>query len=95
MNPKDGSDAAVSVPPSPPRSSWVEKTPGVCGGDACIRKTRITVWGLVEWQKLGLSDTGILEHHPDLTPADLEVAWEYYEHHREEIEQAIRDNEDA
>ena len=28
--------------------SWVQKTPGVCGGDACIRNTRITVRGLAE-----------------------------------------------
>jgi uncharacterized protein (DUF433 family) len=73
----------------------VAQTPGVCGGDACIRKTRFTVWGLVEWRKLGLSDTEIREQHPDLTQADLEMAWEYYEQHREEIEQAIRENEEA
>ncbi len=29
------------------KKSWVQKTPGVCGGDACIRNTRITVHGLV------------------------------------------------
>jgi hypothetical protein len=28
--------------------SWVQKTPGVCGGDACMRNTRITVWGLAQ-----------------------------------------------
>src|SRR5437016_4574501 len=27
-------------------ASWVQKTPGVCGGRACIRNTRITVWRL-------------------------------------------------
>ncbi|MBY0527748.1 MAG: DUF433 domain-containing protein [Gemmataceae bacterium] len=27
------------------KESWVQKTPNVCGGDACIRNTRITVWG--------------------------------------------------
>ena len=50
--------------------------------------------GLVEWKKLGLSDSRILEHHPDLTPADLEVAWAYYASHREEIERALQDLED-
>jgi hypothetical protein len=30
--------------------SWVQKTPGVCGGRACIRNTRITVWGLVNFR---------------------------------------------
>jgi len=74
--------------------SRVQKTPGVCGGDACIRNTRHTIWGLVEWQQLGLSNERILEHHPDLTLADLDAAWNYYREHKEEIDQAIRDNAD-
>ena len=64
-------------------------------GDACIRATRHTVHGLVEWQRLGLSDARILEHHPDLTQEDLEAAWAYYTQHREEIEQAISEEEEA
>ena len=76
-------------------SSWFEKTPGVCGGEACIRKTRHTVSGLVQWRKLGLSDAQILEHHPDLSQADLDAAWSYYRDHGDEIDQAIRENEDA
>src|SRR5438552_2172047 len=43
------------------QKSWVKKTPNVCGGDACIRNTRITVNGLVEWRKLGLADERIVE----------------------------------
>jgi uncharacterized protein (DUF433 family) len=81
---------AVNAPPS-----WVEKTEGVCGGDARIRATRHTIWGLVAWRKLGLTDARILEHHPDLTPADLEAAWVYYEAHRAEIDRAIQENEEA
>jgi uncharacterized protein (DUF433 family) len=75
--------------------SWILKTPGVCGGDACIRNTRHTVYGLVEWKKLGLTDVRIREHHPDLTQADLDAAWLYYEQHREEIEQIIKEDEEA
>src|SRR3954471_12099514 len=95
---KNGSGAAVSRYPesgtlSPP--SWVEKVPGVCGGDARIRKTRITVWGLVQRRDHGLSDAEILERLPVLTHADLRAAWGYYESHREEIDQAIRDNTEA
>lgn len=73
----------------------ITKSPEVCGGDARIRETRHTVWGLVEWKRLGVSDARILEHHPDLSSADLEAAWAYYANHREEIEQAIRENEEA
>ena len=76
-------------------TSWISKTSNVCGGDACIRTTRHTVHGLVEWKQRGLSDTRILEHHPDLTRADLEAAWDYYDQHREEIEQAIRGDAEA
>ena len=73
----------------------IMRTPEVCGGDACIRDTRHTVAGLVEWKRQGLSDVRILEHHPDLTTDDLEAAWEYYESHREEIDQAIRADAEA
>jgi uncharacterized protein (DUF433 family) len=53
------------------------------------------VSGLVEWKRQGITDARILEHHPDLTPADLEVAWAYYATHREEIDQAIKEAADA
>ncbi len=33
--------------------SGIQKTPGVCGGDACIRETRIPVWVLVNPCGLG------------------------------------------
>jgi uncharacterized protein (DUF433 family) len=75
--------------------SWIQKTPGVCGGDACIRNTRITVWGLVSYRKLGLSDQRILEAIQGLTPEDLTAAWDYYGKNKEEIDEAIRLNEEA
>jgi uncharacterized protein (DUF433 family) len=53
------------------------------------------VHGLGEWRKLGLSDAGILEAHPDLTLADLEAAWEYHRVHAAEIERAIKENDEA
>ena len=70
--------------------SWIQTSPGVCGVEPCVRNTRHTVSGLVEWKRQGVTDARILEHHPDLTPADLEAAWAYYATHREEIEQAIK-----
>jgi uncharacterized protein (DUF433 family) len=76
-------------------ASWVERNPGVCGGAACIRNTRHTVAGLVQWRRLGLSDERILEHHPDLNSADLETAWAYCHQQPNEIEQTIREDEDA
>lgn len=75
--------------------SWIEHAPEVCGGDARIRSTRHTVHGLIEWKRMGLSDERILEHHPDLTLDDLKVAWWYYENHKDEIEQALREEEEV
>jgi uncharacterized protein (DUF433 family) len=76
-------------------ASWIQKTPNVCGGRACIRNTRITVWGLEEWRRLGLSDARIMEHVPGLTQADLDAAWVYYGQHAEEIDHDIKQNEEA
>jgi uncharacterized protein (DUF433 family) len=98
MGARDTRDSAVSLPESqaePTPVSWVEAAPDVCGGEARVRRTRITVWGLVEWRKLGLSDSEIMERVPDLTQADLDAAWGYYERHGEEIDQAIRENSEA
>lgn len=77
------------------KKSWVQKTPGVCGGDACIRNTRITVRGLVRYRQLGLSDQRILEAVQGLTPDDLDAAWAYHAANTAEIEEAIRLNEEA
>jgi uncharacterized protein (DUF433 family) len=75
--------------------SWVQKTPNVCGGDPCIRNTRITVHGLVHYRQLGLSDQSILEAIQGLTQDDLATTWDYYACHPAEIEEAIRLNEEA
>ena len=77
------------------RQSWIEKTPGVCGGSACIRTTRIAVWLLVAWRKEGLPDARILVHHPDLSEDDLDAAWAYYEKKPVEIDEEISANEEA
>lgn len=73
--------------------SWIQQTPGVCGGRACVRNTRITVWGLVNSRKLGVPDDQILSNIVGLIPEDLQAAWDYYRDHPAEIEADIRDNE--
>ena len=79
----------------PQTTSRIQKTRGVCGGEPCVRTTRHTVAGLVQWQRQGLSDPQILQHHPDLTQADLDAAWDYYRQNPDEIDREIRDDEDA
>lgn len=73
-------------------TSWISKKPGRCGGDACVRDTRITVWGLEEYRRLGLQDAEILAVIQGLTEADLDAAWEYVARNRDEVDQAIEDN---
>lgn len=77
------------------KMTWpgIEKTAGVCGGDACIARTRIPVWVLVGFRRLGCSDAELLESYPHLSSADLANAWAYAEAHPEEIATAIRENE--
>jgi type III restriction enzyme len=48
---------------------------------------------LVNYRAQGGADADIFRSYPALSPADLEAAWEYASAHREEIDQAIRDNE--
>ena len=74
-------------------SSWVQKTSGVCGGRACVRDTRITVWGLVNSRRLGATDEQLLQSIGGLTPTDLRGAWDYYRQHTAEIDEDIRENE--
>ena len=76
-------------------ASWISKKPDRCGGDACVRDTRITVWGLVCYRQLGMSDADVLRAYPSLTPADLEAAWDYAAANREEIDRAICENEEG
>ncbi len=76
-------------------ASWISKRPDRCGGDACVRDTRITVWGLEAYRRLGMSDAEILGAVLGLTPADLEVAWEYVAANPDEIGRSLRENEEG
>ena len=73
----------------------IEKTPGVCGGSACIVRTRIPVWVLEQARRLGTSEADLLRSYPTLRAADLANAWAYVQLRRAEIESQIRANEDA
>jgi len=77
-------------------NTWqgIEKTPGVCGGDARIAGTRIPVWVLVNARRLGCSEADLLDNYPTIDAADLANAWAYAETYPNEIEIAIRKNEE-
>ena len=73
----------------------IERSPGVCGGDACVAGTRLPVWSIEQGRRLGFTDDELLVNYPTLRRSDLPAAWDYVKAHAAEIEQAIRDNEEA
>ena len=73
----------------------IEKTPNVCGGSACIIRTRIPVWTLISFKKLGMSNKNLLDSYPTLRPQDLNNAWAYYKANKKEIDTDISENSEA
>lgn len=73
----------------------IESRPGVCGGEPCIVRTRIPVWVLEQARRLGTSEAELLASYPTLRADDIVQAWAFVRTHRDEIDQQIRDNEDA
>lgn len=73
----------------------ISKTPGICGGEACIAGTRIAVWLLVEAQQLGISEAQLLQDYPHISAADLVNAWAYADAHPEEMAAVIRANNEV
>ena len=71
----------------------IEFDPRVCGGSARIAGTRIPVWSLESWRRLGADDGEILRNYPTLQPSDLLNAWRYVERHPQEIDREIQENE--
>jgi uncharacterized protein (DUF433 family) len=69
----------------------IEKTSGVCGGVACVIRTRIPVRTIVSFKKMGLSD----HNYPSLRHQDLSNAWAYYLAYQDEIDLEIQENEAA
>lgn len=76
-------------------STWpgIESQPGVCGGEACIVRTRIPVWLLEHARRLGVSEAKLLRDYPGLGAQDLVNAWAFARANRGEIDAAIAANE--
>ncbi len=73
----------------------IVKTDGILGGNARIDGTRIPIWLLVQYRRLGMSDIELLQSYPTLKAEDLNYAWLYYHHNKQEIDQQIEENETA
>lgn len=70
----------------------IERNAEVCGGDACVVRTRIPVWVLEQMRRLGANEADILLDYPSLNREDILNAWTYARAHSAEIEEAIADN---
>lgn len=70
----------------------IQKTPDVIGGQACLGRSRIAVFMMVEQKQRGMTDRDLLRNYPTLTQRDLDAAWAYYAAHPGEIGEAIRRN---
>lgn len=73
----------------------IEFDPRICGGSARVEGTRIPVWSLEAWRKLGSDDEEILRNFPTLRHEHLLNAWRYVERHRAEIDREILENEEV
>jgi uncharacterized protein (DUF433 family) len=74
----------------------ITKTPGICGGRACIAGHRIRVMDIVTWHEMrGYSPDEIVDIFPGITLADVYAALAYYFDHRDEIEADFRVADEA
>jgi len=82
---------AMGEPARIGESPYLESTPGVCGGRARIRGTRIRI-SEIAWRYVyaGEAPDEILEAHPQLTLAQLHAALSYYYARRDEIDEELR-----
>lgn len=97
LTPQDRSRVLESLDPQTDETRFpsIVKTPGVCGGSARLIRTRIPVWILEQFRRLGADDQEIQRNYPTLQQTDLEQAWRYVERYREEIERDIRENDEV
>lgn len=70
-------------------SKMVKKTPGVAGGHACVRNTRIAVWTLISLSHQGMDDESLVNDFEGLTHFDLLAAKMYYRANQSEIDTII------
>jgi uncharacterized protein (DUF433 family) len=58
-------------------SSLITINPEVRFGRPCIRGMRITVFDVLGWLASGMTQSDIIDEHPDLTIQDIKAALEY------------------
>jgi len=72
----------------------ITKTPGVCGGRACVAGHRVRVMDIVAWHEMrSMSADQVVDLFPGITLADVYAALAYYFDHRQEIEDDFRNDD--
>ena len=86
-------DTARTLSSVPPPTQRIERSVGVCGGEARVAGTRIPVWVLERFGQLGTTTEQLLSYYPSLTRAALDAALSYARQNPDEIAAAILRNE--
>jgi uncharacterized protein (DUF433 family) len=74
-----------------PTEDRISRTPGICGGKACIAGHRVRVLDVVVWHEhQGMTPDEIVSHVPTITLADVHAALAYFFDHIEEIQEEMR-----
>ena len=73
----------------------IDFSASICGGDACIARTRIPVWLLERYRRLGVAERDLLDGYPSVRAEDLVNAWAYARVHATEIGRQIQANEEV
>jgi type III restriction enzyme len=72
---------------------YIERVPGVVGGDPKIKGTRVPVWIIVSHWRMHGTLADITKAYPHVSDEAAREALAYYEANREEIDEAITENE--
>lgn len=74
---------------------YIVRDDGICGGQPRIAGTRLKVQHIaLEYERLGWTPDQICDAHPGITLAQVHAALSYYYDHKEEIDKAIREDEE-
>ena len=68
---------------------YIVKTPGVCGGNACVENTRICVHDVIGLLQNGETVDSVTRQLPGMTRAQVYECLAYYEDHLAEIDYLV------
>ena len=73
--------------------SYIVQEDGICGGQPRIAGTRLKVQHIaLEYDRLGWTPDQICDAHPGISLSQIHAAISYYFDHKEETDQAIRED---